>query len=133
MGHATERGAHHGADPVEVLAPQVQRRIAQGHAGGGDGELGIAVEPARAPLLDVVGGVKPVHLARDPGLEHRRVESGDGPDGRSPAAESLPQPLGAEADRRDRSDAGDDDATAVVHPIFPPRRPAAARRLPHAA
>ena len=52
-----------------VLPLEVEVSVGEGHARRRDGELGVAVQPARAPLLDVVGGMEPVHLAGDPGLE----------------------------------------------------------------
>ena len=63
--HTAQRRAHHRADPVLVLPGQVQLGVGQGHAGGGDAELGIAVQPAGAAILDVIGRVEAVHLAGD--------------------------------------------------------------------
>ena len=110
MGHAAKGGAHHGADAVGIFPAKVELRILQRHPGGRDAELGKAVEPAGAALLDVVGGVEVVHLARDPGLEHGRVEPGDGADGGAAPVQPVPEPLDAEADGRDRADPGDHHA-----------------------
>ena len=60
---------------------EVEVRIRQSHPGGRDAELGEAVQPAGAALLDVVGGVEVIDLARDSGLEHAGVEPGDAADG----------------------------------------------------
>ena len=48
---AAERGAHHRANPVGIFPGRVERRVGQGHTGGGDAELREAVEPAGCGAL----------------------------------------------------------------------------------
>ena len=121
VGHAAERGTHHGPDPVGVLAGEVELGVGQRHAGRGDGELGIAVQPPGAPRLDMIGGDEPVDLTRDPGLEYRRIEPGDAADRRAAPMKSGPQSLDAETDRGYGADAGDHHSAGLRHGPPPPR------------
>jgi hypothetical protein len=108
VGYSAERCAHHGADPIRILVRRIELGIAQRHPGGGDAELGEAVEAAAAPLLHVISGVEVVHLSSDARLEDRGIEPGDAADGRLPPLEALPQPLDSETDGRNGADPGDD-------------------------
>src|SRR6185312_10506608 len=111
VGNTTERSAHGGADPVQVFLRRVEAGVGQGHAGGGDTELGESIEPANPALLDMIAGRKVGHLPGDPGLEHGRIESGDAANGRFPPPKSLPQSLNSGPDRSDSSNPGDHNST----------------------
>ena len=70
-------------------------------------------------------GTKSGDLARDARLERGRIEPRDAADRRGPPAESLPQPLDTQPDRRDRADARDDHPPRVAHDAV-----STARRMP---
>ena len=54
-----------------------------------------------------------------PAGELRRVELGDRARAAAAAADVVPEPLAADAERRDDADAGDDDAAAPLVDMFP--------------
>ena len=124
--HAAEGGAHHRAHPIGVLPGEVEPGVGEGHPGGRDGELGIPVQPARPPLLDVIGGHEVLHLAGDARLERGRVEPRDAADRRRASPESVPQPVDSQPDRGDGPDSRDHHPPCVAHAA-----PAStARRMP---
>jgi hypothetical protein len=113
MRHAAQGGSHHGTDPVGVLSLWLQAGVGQRHPGCGNAELREAIEPAAAAFFHVVRCRKAVHLASDSGLEHRGVEPSDTANRRFASLKALPQPLDAEPDRRNRSNACNDNSSMV--------------------
>ena len=133
--HAAQRRAHHGADPIGVLACRVELRVGEGEPGARHRELGEAIEPLGALRGEVVLGPEVGDLGRDAALERRRIEAGDLPDRRAARGEPLPQPVCRRADRGHGAHAGDDHSPPTVvhlgsiHPGASPRGPSHAPRL----
>src|SRR5207249_10259100 len=83
--------------------------------------LEVGVEAPRFLLVDEVQGIEVADLARDPGgipvgpvsVLGVGVELGDGPDARASLDEPRPELLRGVAERRERPEPGDDDATAL--------------------
>ncbi len=90
---------------------------------GGHGQENVPVHPPCLFRRDQRGRIEPVDLAGDRDGELARVERLDEADPAAAREGSLPGGLGIEADRRDGSEAGDDDATHDARDyICPPSR-----------
>ena len=95
-------------DPRGVEA--VQARIVPRLLRGGDREEDVAVHPARLLGRHELAGVESAHLRGDPHRVLGGVERLDPPDAAATRDRGIPGRCGIEADRRDRPEAGDDDA-----------------------
>ena len=85
---------------VPVNLVQVQARVQQGLVGGEDGELGEAIRPP-----DILrrgegrGGIEVVDFRRNPAVEGRGVEGGDGVDAALAVEDVFPKGLGGVPER----------------------------------
>ena len=106
---AADRGADEDADPrrVELLDARLVPCLLR----GGDGEEDVAVHSAGLLGRDQRRGIEATHLAGDPDGELAGVEALDEPDPAAARDGRLPGREGIEADRGDRAEGGDDDAT----------------------
>ena len=107
------RHARHGAvdDDAQPVAGgrDVDACVRDGLAGRADRELAEARRAPRALGTEQRLGIEPAHLAGDADGESRRVEVRDRADARAPGDEAVPRGRGVEAERRDRTQARDDD------------------------
>ena len=104
-----DRGADEDPDArrVELLDP----RVVPGLLRGGDGEQDVAVHPPRLLRRHERRGIEPSHLGRRSGPGTRSRRSLDEADPAAARDGRLPGRGRVEADRRDRAEAGDGDAT----------------------
>jgi hypothetical protein len=111
---AADGGADHHPEAVHfdvavhepVLAEQAG--MTERLPGRRHGEMRVAVVASRVLGVHVGGCIEALDLARDVGIERRRVEQRDIGDPRAPGHERVPGCLGADADRRDDAQPGDD-------------------------
>ena len=108
-----QRAADTDAYPTSVLLVEVHSRIAYGHLGGRNGELGAAVEAANGLRFKMSGRVEFRHLGGDLRGKRRRVEPCDSPNARPFGQDPTPQLFRARADWGYRADSRDDDAPSV--------------------
>jgi hypothetical protein len=113
--HPTQRGAHHHAHAVPVLARGREPGIVQRHPGGGDAELRKAIQPLQLPGFDVIAARKIRYFSGDPGAERCGIETGDPANGGAATAEAGGEPAHSNADRSDGPDTRDDDAAVRWH------------------
>jgi hypothetical protein len=112
---AAERTAHHHADALAVLAGEIETGVLQRLLRAGDGEGAVAVEPLHLLALHEVRGVEVVQLGRVVAAIRRSIEPGDAPHRRSLRAESAPQRLSSQSNRRHRADSRHRHPPPVSH------------------
>ena len=93
------------------LDPGVRLR----HAGGRDDHLREAVELPRLAVLDPLGGLEVLQLAREMDGEAGGIELLDRRRAALSRGEVLPEGLGVVSERRHRADSGHDNPPASVH------------------
>ena len=91
---------------IDAVQPRIVPRLLR----GGDGEEDVAVHPPRLLRRHELAGVEAAHLRGDPHRVLGGVERLDPPDAAAARYRGVPGRRGVEADRRDRPEAGDDDA-----------------------
>ena len=91
---------------IDAVQPRIVPRLLR----GGDGEEDVAVHPSRLLRRHELAGVEAAHLRGDPHRVLGGVERLDPPDAAATRYRGIPGRCGIEADRRDRPEAGDDDA-----------------------
>ncbi len=113
----------HAPDPrAEDDADAIRVDLLGGNAGIGNcliccdhGILGERVHTLERFPIHVVGGVKPLQLARKVGIIRGGVEIRDGSCAAFPCQEGLPEVSRIQADRRKSSDPCDDNSAFSVH------------------
>jgi hypothetical protein len=110
---AADAGADDDADAVLVFVLQIEAGVLDGHRRGGEGVVDEGVRLLDLFPVDPFLGLEAAYLSGDARGELAGVELGDAIDARSSFDQSLPRRLVADAERRDHSKAGHDDATSV--------------------
>ena len=103
--------------------------VGPGEHGGRDRVVRERVGPPRLLRIEVGGGVEVGDLAGDRHGEVAGVEPADRPDAVATRGQARPEVVDPGADRGDRPDAGDDDATAVAQVSSPRAWSRPCRRL----
>ncbi len=109
--HAADAGTDDHAKALGVDLGDIQLGVVDGHPGGGDGVLRVAVVALGLLRVHELARIEVTHLGPDLGREIRRVETRDAGDTGTALGQGVPEGLGIMAKRRQATDAGDDDAT----------------------
>jgi hypothetical protein len=107
--HATDRRADE--DPRARRVDAVHARVLPGLARRGDGEDDVALQAPRILRADDGDRVEVLHLGGDPNWVPGRVEGADEVDAAASRDRSFPRRARIEAERGDRSEAGDRNPT----------------------
>src|ERR1019366_6223911 len=98
------------ASPRALLFGELEARVGRGEAGGTERELDEPLHLLEALLLDPARAVPALHFTRDSRTEPGRVEPGDRAYSTLAGQERVPGFERPDADRRDETDARDDNA-----------------------
>ena len=114
--HAAHAGAHDHADPMRVLALQAEPGVLDRLLGGGERELGVAVEAVGLDGVRQARGIEVEHLAghlRPVAVERQPLERRDRGDAGAAGQRVLPEGLGSDADRGHDAEARHDHRLAA--------------------
>ncbi len=101
-------------DPRPRRVEPVQAGVADGLPGRGDGEEDVPLEPARLLRRHDARRVELLDLGGHAHRELRRVERADPVDAAAPVDRCAPRRRGIVAERRDRSESGDDHSAHAL-------------------
>ena len=110
-GDAADAAGDGHAAAGSVLLLQVQAAVLNRLYGGGDSKLGEAVHPAGLFLVQSHGGIKVLYLSSQRDLLIAVIVQGDGSNAAHAVFDGLPALSSGVAQRGDRADAGDDNAS----------------------
>ena len=96
-------------DAVTILTVQIEPRVCNCHAGGDDGELGIAIHALCLFLVDKAVNAEVLDLTRNLRSIVRCVEAGNALNAVLACKQRLPEGVLTDADRRDRANPRDDN------------------------
>jgi hypothetical protein len=113
-GRAAQRAADTDADLLRSLLSQIQMGVVDRLPGRRDRELRAAIEALERLAFQIVGRMEVEDFGGDATGQRARIEVRDRTDGGARAANALPEPGSAAADRGDRADTRDDDAPILV-------------------
>ena len=112
FGHTAERGAEQHAGAIIFAERIAEPGIADRLLGGAEREQTGAPHSPRVFGIHILGRVVPFDFGGDARFIIRRVEQGDRAQTGFADQQVLPKLFGCESERRDRAQAGDDDARA---------------------
>src|SRR5215471_241181 len=114
FANAAQRSSKTYTDAVlRILFRILESSVAERELGRGDRELRIAIETFEPLRCEKFLWVPIAHFTGDANAELRHIETGNGADARLLCANSIPKTFDAFADASDRTEAGNDNASAV--------------------
>ena len=123
---AGDGGVDDHADPGGVAGVDGEPGVGDRLAGGDHRELAEPGHPSQLFAGEVFGRREAPHLGGDPGGQRGGIEGGDRADARLAGQQALPGAVAVETERRDGTDASDDDVVGLDHLAVAPQHPAMA-------